>query len=407
MTARRRPPGRVRFATLLAVVLLALGSLAACTSTSSDDAGSTSTSTDETAPPTTTAATTATAGDRSVTGAELRAIARDLRAACRSEGAVVGIAGPDGDRQVVASGRFAPGVPLHPGSQYFAGSVTKLLVASVVLQLVDEGELALDDTVDEYLDWPRDDEITVDQLLSHRSGMGDFGNDFGDDLRELVLADLGRRFTYAEVLDLVADVPRVGEPGDAYHYTNANYIVLGAIVQAVTGGTLGAALDEHIIEPLGLDATFYGPDDLDALDGATFHGLFDVAGDGRPVDIGSFPRTAAFTVDPAGAGLVTDARDTLTFLDAAFASDVLLSPEGRDRLASQVSTLSADDLLLDGSRSIVGHGGTSPGAQVIAARDQAGGTSTVAWCNRLDLGPDELAATVAATRRLFVASGTG
>lgn len=403
MTGRR--PSRRRVVPA-AVVLVALIALAACASgsTSTGAPGATPTTTPRsTAPSPTTARPSA--GATPVSTARLRTVARDLRTTCRSEGAVVGVSGPDGRHRVVASGRFAPGVELTPDSQYFAGSVTKLLVATVVLQLVDEGELAPDDTVDEFLDWPRGDEITVDQLLSHRSGMGDFGNNFGEQLRTLVLADLGRRFTDAEVLDLVAAVPPVGEPGGAEHYTNANYIVLGAIVQEVTGRSLGAAMDERIIEPLGLGATFYGPDDLDALAGATFHGLFDVAGDGHPIDIGGLPRTAAFTVDPAGSGLVTDADDTLAFLDAAFASDRVLSDESRAYLAARVSTLSADELLLDPSTTVVGHGGASPGAQVIAAHDEDRGTSTVAWCNRLDPGPDELLATVLATRALLVATG--
>ena len=136
-----------------AVVIVALAALSACSSGSTPTGAPASTST--TAPGPTTTRPGAAA---SITTAHLRSIARDLRTACRSEGAVVGVSGPDGRHRVVASGRFAPGVQLTPDSQYFAGSVTKLLVATVVLQLVDDGELALDDTVDRFLDWPRGDE---------------------------------------------------------------------------------------------------------------------------------------------------------------------------------------------------------------------------------------------------------
>ncbi len=160
MTGRR--PSRRRVVPA-AVVLVALIALAACASgsTSTGAPGATPTTTPRsTAPSPTTARPSA--GATPVSTARLRTVARDLRTTCRSEGAVVGVSGPDGRHRVVASGRFAPGVELTPDSQYFAGSVTKLLVATVVLQLVDEGELAPDDTVDEFLDWPRGDEITVE-----------------------------------------------------------------------------------------------------------------------------------------------------------------------------------------------------------------------------------------------------
>ncbi len=71
-------------------------------------------------------------------------------------------------------------------------------------------------------------------LLGHRSGMGDYGNDFSAQLRALVLANPSRIFRYSEVLDLVRKVPPVAEPGATYHYSNANYIVLGAILERVT-----------------------------------------------------------------------------------------------------------------------------------------------------------------------------
>jgi D-alanyl-D-alanine carboxypeptidase len=341
----------------------------------------------------------------SIAEADLTAIAERARVACASEGAVVGVLVPRRQRSVVAAGRFAPAVPLDRRSQYFAGSVTKLLVATLVLQLVDQGDLALEDHVDRFIDWPRGSELTIDMLLSHRSGMGDFGNDFSDDLRDLVLADLNRTFTYDEVLEIVASVPPVGEPDASYHYSNANYIVLGAIVEEITGLSLGEAMQRRVIEPLGLTDSFSGPDDLPRLDGVVFHGLFDVTGNGTPIDIGAFPRAAAFTVDPAGSGLITTADETLMLLDAMFGTDKLLSPTARDYLASHVSTLTSDALLLDSSRHIVGHGGASPGAQVIAAHDLDTGTSTVAWCNRLDPGPNELLATILASHELLDAIG--
>jgi D-alanyl-D-alanine carboxypeptidase len=332
----------------------------------------------------------------------LDAVAGRYRAACKAPGAAIGVRTADGIEHFAVSGRFAPGVPLTRASQFLAGSVTKLLVATVAYELVAKHELALDDRVSKFLpDWPRGDQITIGMLLGHRSGMGDFGNDFSAQLRKLVLSDLKRVYRYREVLDLVRAIPPVAQPDAAYHYTNANYIVLGAILQAVTRETLGQLLQSGVIEPLRLARTFYGPDDLRAANAVTFHGLFDVAGAGRPIDIGSFPRAAALTVDPAGAGLFSTIPDLLTLTHALFATDRLLDPLQRAALATSVSTLTAHDLLLDRRFVIQGHGGASPGAQTIAAYDSSHDTTVAVWCNRLDPGEQELLPSVAAAKETF------
>jgi D-alanyl-D-alanine carboxypeptidase len=301
------------------------------------------------------------------------------------------------------SGEFAPGVTLNRNSQFLAGSVTKLFVATIALQLIAEHRLTLDDTVDRYLHgWPRGDRITTAMLLGHRSGMGDFGNDFSQQQSALVLANLERDFTYPEVLDLVRSVPPIAQPGEIYHYSNANYVVLGAILQQITHRTLGVLIDSRILRPLRLNRTVYGPDDLKKANAITFHGLYDVFGTGTPIDIGGFPRNSALTVDPAGAGLFASLPDLLTFTTMLFGSDELLATQQRSELAKVGSTINAKDLLLDRRFAIEGHGGASPGAQTIVAFDSAHGTAVAVWCNRLDPGVDELLPSVVAAKQIFV-----
>jgi D-alanyl-D-alanine carboxypeptidase len=332
----------------------------------------------------------------------LESLATRYRAACGSPGAAVGVRGPRGHRRVATAGTLAPGVPISPDSRFLAGSVTKLFVATVALQLVAEGRLSLRTTVERFLpDWPRGRRITVGMLLGHRSGMGDYGNDFGTRQRDLVLADLTRRFSYGEVLDLVRAVPPVAEPGTTYHYSNANTIVLGAMLQRATGHTLGRLMTRRIIRPLHLRHTIYGPDDLGRAADVTFHGLFDVAGNGTPIDIGAFPRTAALTVDPAGAGLFSTVPDLLTFTHTLFGTSRLLPRALRSRLERSVSTVTAEDLLLTSRYDVHGHGGVSPGAQVMTAYDTRSRATVVAWCNRMDPGRNELLASTLAMRDAF------
>lgn len=349
-----------------------------------------------------TTAPTRAVREPAISRTDLDAVAARYRTACRSPGATVGVRTRRGTEHFGFAGELAPGVAIGRDSQFLAGSVTKLFVATVAHQLIEAHRLSLDATVDRYLpDWPNGDRITVRMLLGHRSGMGDFGNDFSAQLRDLVLANPARSFRYDEVLDLVRQVAPVAAPGTTYHYSNANSIVLGAILQDVTHRTLGQLMEARVIEPLRLRDTLYGPDALDAANAIAFHGLFDVAGTGQPVDIGTFPRDAALTVDPAGAGIFSSVPDLLTLTRALFATDRLLTPKSRRDLARSVSTLDARDLLLGRRYAIDGHGGASPGAQTMVAFDAVSGTTVAVWCNRLDPGPNELLPSVVATRDAF------
>ncbi len=332
----------------------------------------------------------------------LEAIAEQYRTACQAPGAAVSVRTRDGADHDAIAGTLAPGIALTRDREFLAGSVTKLFVTTVAYQLVAAHRLSLDATVDEFLrGWPRGDRVTVAMLLGHRSGMGDFGNDLGAQLTQLVLADLSRTFSYAEVLDLVKAVPPVAAPGATYHYSNANTIVLGAIVQRITHQSLGASMQRRIIGPLGLHHTIYGPDRLAAANAILFHGLFDVSGTGTPVDIGDFPRAAALTVDPAGAGLFSNLPDLLTFTHALFGTNMLLHPREQADLVRSVSTLNASALLLGRRFRVSGHGGVAPGAQTIVAYDATGRTTVAVWCNRLDPGPSELLPSVLAAKSVF------
>lgn len=329
-------------------------------------------------------------------------IAANYRSTCRSPGAAVSVRTADGSSQFGVSGQLAPGVALNRNSQFLVGSVTKLYVAAVALQLVAEGRLSLGTTVDRYLrGWPNGSRITIAMLLGHRSGMGDFGNDFSKQQSNLVLSNLSRQFTYNQVLGLVRAVPPVAQPGAIYHYSNANYIVLGAILQQVTRRTLGTSIDSRILQPLRLHRTLYGPDDLKKANAITFHGLYDVFGNGTPIDIGGFSRNAALTVDPAGAGMFSSLPDLLTFTTALFGSSKLLDARERSELDKVGSTVTWRDLLLDRGFAIEGHGGASPGAQTIVAFDGNHRTTVAVWCNRLDPGVNELLPSVVASHQVF------
>jgi D-alanyl-D-alanine carboxypeptidase len=143
------------------------------------------------------------------------------------------------------------GRPMRPGLNYRVASVTKPLVATVVLQLVAEGRLSLSDTVERWLPGilPYGDQVSIRQLLNHTSGVPEY---LLVPLLELYGSRQGRfrSWTPRELVALVADQPPLFPPGTTYSYSNTNYVLAGLIVEAATGRTLGQELKRRIIRPL-------------------------------------------------------------------------------------------------------------------------------------------------------------
>lgn len=136
-------------------------------------------------------------------------------------------------------------------TEQIIGSVTKLYTAVLVMQLVEGGQLALDDTVDRWLSFPGADRITVRMLLSHTSGLSEY-------LDKLTLEQLGQPWSPEQLLQVALDAGPLGEPGmEQGIYTNTNFLVLAMIVEAVTGKSWEDGVQERIARPLGLRHTYY------------------------------------------------------------------------------------------------------------------------------------------------------
>ena len=161
-------------------------------------------------------------------------------------------------RLAVGVGDRAHRTPMHVGDRFRVGSVTKTFVAAVVLQLVGEGKLSLDDTVEKWVPGlvPGGDAITVRELLNHTSGIFDYLND-GDStvLRPYLKGDLGHVWTPRALVGVATKHPPHFPPGKGWSYSNTGYIVLGLIAEAATGDSLGAELKRRLFVPLGLSRT--------------------------------------------------------------------------------------------------------------------------------------------------------
>ncbi|MBL0151684.1 MAG: beta-lactamase family protein [Ideonella sp.] len=140
-----------------------------------------------------------------------------------------------------------------PETRYRIGSISKLFTATLVMQQVQARRLSLDTRLSRfYPQLPNAERITIEQLLRHRSGLGDL-KDAPDFEQRLARAPQDE----ATLLALIREAGTQFEPDTRSHYNNSGPILLGFILQRITGQTLRRPAREHIAEPLGLSNTFY------------------------------------------------------------------------------------------------------------------------------------------------------
>ncbi|MFB6892041.1 serine hydrolase domain-containing protein [Kitasatospora sp. NPDC056327] len=230
------------------------------------------------------------------------------------------------------------GAPVPDGARFRIGSVTKTFAATVVLQLVGERRLGLDDPIERHLPGlvPNGTAITVRQLLNHTSGIRNFTDDprfdtEGEEALERWLT-VGRWSTYRplDVVRIATARPPYGSPGSGWWYSNTNYVLLGLIVERVTGRTWAQETERRIIRPLGLRDTSM-PDTSVTVPGPHAHGYAERPG--GPADV-TLQNPSAYGA--AGAG-ISSARDLARF-NAALLGGRLLRPAELDAMKQQVDT---------------------------------------------------------------------
>jgi len=158
----------------------------------------------------------------------------------------------------LASGHsnLAQQTPMRVTDRFRVGSITKSFIATVVLQLVGEGKLSLDETVDHWLPGavPNGKTITLRQLLGHRSGLYDYLSD-PRVLKPYLAGNFGYTWTPPRLVAVSASHKPLFAPGAKYSYSNTNYILLGLIIEKAAGNPIGAELKRRIFAPLQLRST--------------------------------------------------------------------------------------------------------------------------------------------------------
>jgi D-alanyl-D-alanine carboxypeptidase len=377
--------------------------VAACSSTAGQSGPSSAVQTTQasTSVPSTTTSTAATT--TTLPHAVDRAAAQALLDAGRERvvafGANLGVRVPGQPDLLLASGADDrnPDTPMRTDGRFFIASITKTFVGALMLQLADEGVLSLDDRVERWLPGvvPRGDEITLRMLMSHTSGVADFDNDAPEAVRSLLLADLNRHFTPREAIAYSTALPPVGEPGAQYHYSNANYQILGELVAVAGGAPLADLIGTRLTSPLGLTQTSL---DDGALVPGELHSWFtldDVIGDPsngsfdpsvpRDLDAYDFPRTALITFAGAAGGMRSTIGDLLAWGDALYGGRVLSAgstelltsvaggmPRRSDRYGLGVIGFAPEGDLSTGPPAFVGHDGATIGNRSLLVRTPAG-----------------------------------
>ncbi|MCX4527260.1 beta-lactamase family protein [Streptomyces sp. NBC_01551] len=136
------------------------------------------------------------------------------------------------------------------------GSETKTFTVTALLQLVDEGKVGLDDPIGKYVSGvPNGDRITLRELAGMRSGLFNYSEDEG--FFKALTSDPRRPFTPQELLDYSFKHPVLFEPGAKFYYCNTNLILLGLVVEKMTGQNLADYVNEKVTKPAGLAHTLF------------------------------------------------------------------------------------------------------------------------------------------------------
>ncbi|HEU5484391.1 MAG TPA: serine hydrolase domain-containing protein [Microlunatus sp.] len=188
----------------------------------------------------------------------------------------------DGDVATATAGviNVRTGVPVTPDTLFMIQSVTKIITATLVMQLVDDGRVGLDDPVDRHLpqfrtaDREMSRRITIRHLLSHTGG-------FSGDLWAPTTTgpEALRRF----VDDLVSNAAQLSAPGERFSYCNAGFGVLGRLVEVHRELSYEDALRRHLARPLGVEELAFDADQALAFRTAIGHVRPDVDADLRPL----------------------------------------------------------------------------------------------------------------------------
>ncbi|MBD3170231.1 MAG: serine hydrolase [candidate division Zixibacteria bacterium] len=291
----------------------------------------------------------------------------------------------------VSSKRYQ--IPNRLDTKFNLGSMNKMFTGTAIMQLVEQGKIDLNDKVGKYLpDIPRKEiaeKVTIHHLLSHTSGM----QDYWDEMFDTTFWELK---TVEQLSSLIFDDTLLFEPGSDFHYSNSGPIVLGLIIEKVTGQDYYDYIRGNIYEPAGMENSGCFPVDRPIPNLAIGYTKMDY--NGRVLPEGVWHNNLfmhAAKGGPAGGGYST-VEDLLAF-DQALRKGKLLNKESFELMTTGKTDREPGvkyaylfmDKDVNGQR-IIGHGGGAPGINAMLEMYLDSGY-TVAVMSNYDRGASPIA----------------
>ncbi|MBS1518084.1 MAG: beta-lactamase family protein [Bacteroidetes bacterium] len=253
-------------------------------------------------------------------GNKIRAAVDSIYTADGVPGITVGIYTPDFSfNYTTGAADLSTGRERKYDDRIRIGSITKTFIATVILQLADEGKLGLDDRLSKYFPaYPNSENITVRQMLDMTSGIPDYLED--RDLLKSFFYERSDKYTEGQIFEKTIALGPAFAPGKGWVYSNGNYNILGMMIEKITGNSIKEEVTGRIIKPLGLVNTFY-PSDSE-MPGQYSHGYIKDTLTGELSD--------ATSIDPSitgAAGCMISNLPDLQIYAEALAKGTLLSKE--------------------------------------------------------------------------------
>src|SRR5215208_1293628 len=312
----------------------------------------------------------ASGGGAQVSKADLDAALKKSFKESDAPGVVAAVQTPDYTWvQAMGVANRASGKPMTPEAHHRIGSVTKTFTATLLLKAADDGLLSLDDTIGKYVKGvPNGDEITLEQMSDMTSGIASYTE--SDQWVKEWSSDPTKVWKPEDLARFGIKESPLFKPGTAWFYSNTNYVLLGLVLQQVTGKPINQLYQEEIIRPLHLTETSF-PGTSSAIPEPYDHGytLQGESSGSKPIDSTHWSPSEAWTAGE----MISTVGQLLVYPRELGTRKALLSPEAQserlDSFVSDVPPLNQPPLKGDLAYGIglgkdhgwVGHNGEIPG----------------------------------------------
>ncbi len=238
------------------------------------------------------------------------------------KGVAAALSMPNGDVWLGASGSSDGTDTIKTDMLFGIGSNTKTFTSSIIMLLTQDSLLSLEDSIYHWIPSYKfvDSTITIHQLLNHTSGIYDYAH--SQAVQDSFLFDPAKFWTANEILSTFLDTAYFPK-GTSYHYSNSEYLILGMIIEAVTGQTYIQQLHSRIIDPFNLSHTFL--DQYDSLNGTMAHMWYDIFDNNTTYDLVALnvPRTALFSSSWSAGAIFSTAQDMVNWSKDLFQGKVV------------------------------------------------------------------------------------